>query len=106
MGDGGLIKNLGQKQFNLSDSSIGSDVQSVFQMAAVIGSLMSVGRICDEGHEITFNNTCAVVRTKQGEELCKFIKMPITYLAGRHWMIIVAVYCLCEYLSRPATQLL
>ena len=71
MGDGGrgLIKNLGQKQQHLSDSSIGGDVQSVFQIAAVTLPLASVGRICDEGHEITFNNICAVVRTNEGEEV-------------------------------------
>ena len=40
MDEGGLIKNVGQKQFNLSDNSIGSDVQSVFQIAAVTGPLM------------------------------------------------------------------
>ena len=33
---------------------------------------MSVGKICDEGHEITFNNVCAVVRSKEGAELCRF----------------------------------
>ena len=56
VGDGGLIKNLGQKQLNLNDSSVGND--------------MSVGKICDEGHEIIFNDICAVVRSKDGEELC------------------------------------
>ena len=76
IGDGGLIKNSRQKQLNLSDSSIGSDVQSVFRIALVARPLMSVGRICDEGHEITFNNICAVVRTKEGEELCMFTREP------------------------------
>ena len=33
---------------------------------------MSVGRICDEGHSITFNNIMAVVHSKEGEELCRF----------------------------------
>ena len=51
-------------------------MQSVFQIAAVTRPLMSVGRICDEGHEITFNNICAFVRTKEGEELCKFTREP------------------------------
>ena len=70
MGDGGLIKNLGQKQLNLSDNSVGTDVQSIFETAAVTRPLMSVGKICDEGHEVLFNNICAVVRSKDGEELC------------------------------------
>ena len=47
-------------------------MQSIFQIAAVSRPLMSVGKICDEGHEMIFNNLCAVVRSKQGEELCKF----------------------------------
>ena len=65
MGDGGLIKKLGQKQLNLSDSAIGSDVQSVFQIAAVTCPLMSVGRIGVKEHKITFNNICAVVRPRK-----------------------------------------
>ena len=72
MGDGGQIPNLGQKSLNLSDEGLGSDVQSVFQIAAVTRPLMSVGKICDEGHEVTFSNVCAVVRNKDGNELCKF----------------------------------
>ena len=76
MGDGGLIKNLGQKQLNLRDSAVGNDVQSIFQIAAVTRPLMSVGEICDEGHEILFNNIWAVERSKEGEELCKFYREP------------------------------
>ena len=76
MGDGGLIKNLGQKQLNLHDSVVGNDVQSIFQIAAVTRPLMSVGKICDEGHEIIFNNICAVMRSKEGEEFCKFHREP------------------------------
>ena len=72
MGDGGEIANLGQKQLNLTDNALGSDVQSIFQIAAVTRPLMSVGKICDEGHEVTFSNVCATVRNKAGVELCKF----------------------------------
>ena len=71
-GDGGTIPNLGQKHLNLADNIVGSDVQSIFQIAAVARPLMSVGRICDEGHNITFDNICAVVRDKEGQELCRF----------------------------------
>ena len=70
VGDGGTIPNLGQSQLNLSDD--GKDIQSVFQIAAVTRPLMSVGRICDEGHSITFNNVMAIVSDKGGEELCRF----------------------------------
>ena len=48
-----------------------SDLHSIFQ-SAVTRPLMSVGKICDEGHEITFNNVCAVVKGKDGTELCRF----------------------------------
>ena len=76
MGDGGTISNLGQKQLNFADNVVGSDVQSIFQIAAVTRPLMSVGKICDEGHNITFDNVCAVVRSKEGQELCRFLREP------------------------------
>ena len=72
MGDGGEIPNLGQSQLNLSDDLVGRDIQSVFQIAAVTRPLMSVGRICDEGHSITFNNVMAVVNSSDGAEICRF----------------------------------
>ena len=70
MGDGGTIPNLGQSQLNLSDED--KDIKSVFQIAAVTRPLMSVGKICDEGHSITFNAIMAVVHGKDGSELCRF----------------------------------
>ena len=76
MGDGGTIPNLGQKHLNLADNIVGSDVQSIFQIAAVTRPLMSVGRICDEGHNITFDNICSVVRDKEGQEFCRFHREP------------------------------
>ena len=74
MGDGGTIPNLGQSQLNVSDESIARDLQSVFQIAAVTRPLMSVGRICDEGHSVTFNAIMAVVHSKDGDELCRFAR--------------------------------
>ena len=74
MGDGGTIPNLGQKSLNLSDD--GKNVQSVFQIAAVTGPLMSVGRICDEGHRITFDAVMAVVNNSDGSEICRFHRTP------------------------------
>ena len=76
MGDGGTIPNLGQSQLNLADESVSRDIQSVFQIAAVTRPLMSVGRICDEGHSITFNAIMAVVHDKDGGELCRFQRSP------------------------------
>ena len=72
MGDGGEIPNLGQSRLNLSDTGVGRDIQSVFQIAAVTRPLMSVGRICDEGHSITFDAVMAVVHAKDGGEVCRF----------------------------------
>ena len=72
MGDGGTIPNLGQSRLNLSDEKTERNLQSVFQIAAVTLPLMSVGRICDEGHTVTFNNVMAVVHTADGAELAKF----------------------------------
>ena len=72
MGDGLTIPSLGQALLNLTDNSVGTDLQSVFQIAAVTRPLMSVGKICDEGHSITFNNIRAVVTSKDGDELCRF----------------------------------
>ena len=70
MGDGGTIANLGQKSLNRSDD--GNGLWSVFQIAAVTRPLMSVGKICDEGHNITFDAIQAVIRDKSGAELCEF----------------------------------
>ena len=74
MGDGGTIPNLGQSALNLQDE--GKDLQSVFQVAAVTRPLMSVGRICDQGHSILFTATTAVVTAENGSELCRFIRQP------------------------------
>ena len=72
MGDGGTIPNLGQSRLNLTDKGIGKDIESVFQIAAVTRPLMSVGRICDEGHKITFDAVMAVVMADDGTEICRF----------------------------------
>ena len=76
MGDGGEIPNLGQSQLNLSDAEVGRDIQSIFQIAAVTRPLMSVGKICDEGHSITFDAVMAVVTSKDGSEICRFHRNP------------------------------
>ena len=63
MGDGGTIAKLGQKRLHLSDDD--RDLCSVLQIAAVTRPLMSVGKICDEGHNITFDAVPAIVRDKE-----------------------------------------
>ena len=74
MGDGGTIANLGQKRLHLSDDD--RYLCSVFQIAAVTRPLMSVGKICDEGHNITLDAKQAIVRDKSSSELCKFHRTP------------------------------
>jgi hypothetical protein len=74
VGDGNRIANLGQRGLNLqpmSDSN--SQLKSVFQIAKVTRPLMSVGKICDNGMQVTFDHDRAVVRDrKDGSELCVF----------------------------------
>ena len=72
MGDGGTIPNLGQSRLNLTDPIVDRDLESVFQIAAVTRPLMSVGKICDEGHTVVFNDKQAIVTGKDGSELVKF----------------------------------
>ena len=70
MGDGGTITNLGQKQLNLADIVVGSDVQSIFQIVAVTRPLKSVGQICNEGH-IHLLQQCL----RRGQD-CRFHREP------------------------------
>ena len=70
MADGGTKPNLGQKTLNLDDD--GNELKAIFQIAAVTRPLMSVGRICDEGHNVTFDSVMAIIRTKDGDEICRF----------------------------------
>ena len=71
IGDRGLIPNLGQRQLNLSYTTVGRDMKSVFQIAAVARPLMSVARICDEGHSVTVDAVMAVVHAEDGREICR-----------------------------------
>ena len=71
MGDGGTIPNLGQSTLNLTDAATDRDLQSTFQIAAVTRPLMSVGKICDAGHTVTFSDVMAVVNGKDGSELAR-----------------------------------
>ena len=70
-GGGGTIPNLGQKNLNLSKD--GRNVRSIFQTAA---PLMSVGRICDERHSLTFDAVMAVVKDPAGPEICRLRQTP------------------------------
>ena len=74
MGDGRTIASLGQKALDLSDD--GQNLFSVFQIAAVTRPLMTVGKICEEEHHITFDAVQAIVRDRGGTELCKLHGTP------------------------------
>jgi len=37
---------------------------------------MSVGKICDEGHNVTFDKEKAIVRHTDGSELARFVRQP------------------------------
>ena len=51
---------------------LGETSNLCFLIAAVTRPLMSVGRICDEGHSITFDAVMAVMHAKDGSEVCRF----------------------------------
>ena len=74
VGDGGTMKNFGQKKLNLTCDS--SSFSSVFQIAAVHRPLMSVGRICDNDNTVTFDKTNATVTGSDGTVLCVFTRQP------------------------------
>ena len=74
MGDRGTIANLGQKSLNLSNED--RNLCSAFQIAAATRPLMSVGKICDEGHNIMIGSVQVVVRDKGGSELRTFHRTP------------------------------
>ena len=74
VGDGGTMRNLGQKTLNLSSEL--ASFSSVFQIAAVHRPLMSVGKICDNNNEVLFTHDRAIVRGCDGKELCTFHRQP------------------------------
>ena len=74
MGDGGTIPTLDRSRSTLLDESVGRDLSSVFQIAAVTRPLMSVGKICDEGHEVIFRSDMAIVNDPTGSEICRFTR--------------------------------
>ena len=74
VGDGGTMKNFGQKRLNLSCES--ANFSSVFQIAAVHRPLMSVGKICDNENVVTFDKSRATVTASDGTILCIFERQP------------------------------
>jgi hypothetical protein len=77
VGDGGKLANMGQRHLNmqpLDDATV--DMSSCFQIARVTRPLMSVGRMCDNGLKVIFDDKKAVVMDKEGIEICAFERAP------------------------------
>ena len=73
--DGGRIANYGEVTVNMlsHDSKGGTHrISSRFEAADVTRALWSVGLICDSGLDVQFSAENAVVRDKEGRELCVF----------------------------------
>jgi len=77
--NGDRIANIGEVAMTLK-SKTGATFNSVFQIADVTRPLYSVGRICDAGCEVTFNNEQAVVR-KSGKVMSVFKRQGGLYIA-------------------------
>ena len=73
-GNGERIKNQGQLRLNLQHEADGAinNIDSTFQAAKVSRPLMSVGRICDAGMDVTFTKTGAKILSPEGQVLCTF----------------------------------
>ena len=77
VGDGNRLPNMGQRALNLqplNDSTV--DLQSCFQIARVTRPLMSVGKICDNGMKVEFDDKKAVIRDRDGVQVCIFERQP------------------------------
>ena len=91
-----ILKAMAVKQGTSSDQDIdelldGSSDRRI-QVPAYLGNVLrNIGKICDEGHNITFDSVQVIVRDKGGAEPCKFhrtsgrlyvAKMKLHHLAG------------------------
>ena len=84
VGDGGKLENQGQRNLNMQPFG-NSDVSmsSCFQIARVTRPLMSVGKMCDNGLTVMFDDKRAVVRDASGLEVCVFERQPGGPYLGR-----------------------
>ena len=73
--DGNRIPNQGQMTLELQGPRGNGEfqnLQSVFQVANVTRPLMSVGKMCDQGHSVLFTKTAGIVKDSTGKTLCTF----------------------------------
>ena len=75
VGNGERVPNDGEAALNLTvlgDNGAPVDFVSVFQSAGVTKPLMSVAKICQNGHTCQFTGDQALVVDANGETVCKF----------------------------------
>ena len=75
VGNGEPVPNEGQVQLNLEVDVGGGNtrpITSVFQVAELSCSLMSVSQICDHGYQCVFDKEGAKVLGDDGEIVCRF----------------------------------
>ena len=75
------IPNQGQVTLGLKGLNGAKTIKSTFQVADVTRPLWSVGRICDEGFRITFDDKKAEVLDKKGRVVCTFDRQGGLYLS-------------------------
>ena len=75
------IPNKGQVTLGLKEPQGSKTIKSTFQVAQVTRPLWSVGKICDEGFKIIFDEQKAEVMDKQGKVVCKFDRQGGLYLS-------------------------
>ena len=68
--DNGRIANEGQADLNLAVGK--NKLRSTFQVAKVNRPLMSIGRMCDQGHKVVFDAKKAEVVDKHGKVVTTF----------------------------------
>ena len=75
------IPNQGQVTLGLKGLNKVKAIKSTFQVADVTRPLWSVGRICDEGFKIVFDDKKAEVPDKNGRVVCTFDRQGGLYLS-------------------------
>jgi len=67
-----VIANEGQAMLNLMAGD--RKMKSTFQVAKVSRALMSIGKICDQGHKVIFDKNEGKVLDSNGKMICKFVR--------------------------------
>ena len=77
VGNGAKFPNDGQVNLNLqTGGGLLNDITSTFEVAKVSRPLMSVGKLCDAGMEVTLRKTQADVVAPGGAVVCTFERQP------------------------------